>query len=142
MKPEPMANPQENSAELMSAYLDAELDPAESEAFESFLAESPEARKELDDLRLMVQLVGKLEHVEAPPDFYEKLSRKIRRRQAFEGDSGLLGLLSLPFQVVCIVVILTVAAMYMMAQLDQQPQKVERDPASDTANDEPLPPTP
>jgi len=31
---------------------------------------------------------------------------------------------------VCIIVILTVAAMYMMAQLDQQPQSVERDPAS------------
>ena len=125
-----MANPKESSAELMTAYLDAELDPAESEAFESFLAESPEAQQELEDLRRMVQLVGKLENAEAPPDFYEKLHRKLRRRQAFERDSGLFGLLTLPFQVVCIIVILTVAAMYMMAQLDQQPQSVERDPAS------------
>jgi anti-sigma factor RsiW len=125
-----MAIPKENTAELMTAYLDAELDPAESEAFESFLAESPEAQKELEDLRKMVQLVGKLERVEAPPDFFEKLNRKIRRRQAFERDSGLFGLLTLPFQVVCIIVILTIAAMYMMAQLDEQPQSVERDPAA------------
>ena len=133
-----MATPKESSAELMTAYLDAELDPAESEAFESFLADSPEAQRELEDLRLMVQLVGKLEPALAPPDFYEKLNRKIRRRQAFERDSGLLGLLTLPFQVVCIIVILTVAAMYMMAQLDEQPQSVERDPAS-LADDAPAP---
>jgi anti-sigma factor RsiW len=125
-----MATPKENSAELMTAYLDAELDPAESEAFESFLADSPEAQKELEDLRKMVQLVGKLEPAFAPPDFYEKLNRKLRRRQAFQRDSGLFGLLTLPFQVVCIIVILMVAAMYMMAQLDEQPQSVERDPAS------------
>jgi anti-sigma factor RsiW len=136
-----MATPKESSAELMTAYLDAELDPAESEAFESFLADSPEAQEELEDLRKMVQLVGKLEHVEAPPDFYEKLNRKIRRRQAFERDSGLLGLLTLPFQVVCIIVILTVAAMYMMAQLDAQPQSVERDPAS-LPDDAPAPVVP
>jgi anti-sigma factor RsiW len=129
-----MATPDQNSAELMTAYLDAELDAAESEAFESFLAESPEAQKELEDLRKVVQLVGKLERVQAPHDFYEKLSRKIRRRQAFERDSGLLGLLTLPFQVICIVVILTVAALYMMAQLDAQPQSVEPDTKS-TAKD-------
>jgi len=137
-----MATPKESSAELMSAYLDAELDPAESEAFESFLAESPEAQKELEELRAVMQLVGKLEPVRAPADFSEKVARKIRRRQAFERDGGLLGVFTLPFQVVCIIVILTVAAMYMMAQLDQQPQKVERDPASRTSDDEPLPPVP
>jgi anti-sigma factor RsiW len=135
-----MAIPKENSAELMTAYLDAELDPAESEAFESFLAESPEAQKELEDLRKMVQLVGKLENAFAPPDFCEKLNRKIRRRQAFERDSGLFGLLTLPFQVVCIIVILTIAAMYMMAQLDEQPQSVERE--TDVQDEAPAPVVP
>ena len=131
-----MATPKESSAELMSAYIDAELDAAEAEAFESFLAETPEAQKELEDLRKMVELVGALQRVQAPPDFYEKLSRKLRRRAAFERDSGLLGLLTLPFQVICIVVILTVAALYMMAELDQQPQSIERDPASAPADDD------
>jgi anti-sigma factor RsiW len=131
-----MATPKESSAELMSAYIDAELDAAEAEAFESFLAETPEAQKELEDLRKMVELVSALQRVQAPPDFYEKLSRKLRRRAAFERDSGLLGLLTLPFQVICIVVILTVAALYMMAELDQQPQSIERDPASVPADDD------
>ena len=134
-----MATPKESSAELMSAYIDAELDAAEAEAFESFLAETPEAQKELDDLRKMVELVGALQRVQAPEDFYEKLSRKLRRRQAFERDSGLLGLLTLPFQVICIVVILTVAALYMMAELDRQPQSIERDPASVQADDDDAP---
>jgi len=37
--------------ERMSAYLDHELDPEESREFEEQLASSPDARKDLDDLR-------------------------------------------------------------------------------------------
>ncbi len=123
-----MSNPQDNSAELMSAYLDDALAPGESAAVEEMLAASPEAREELEDLRKLVQLVAGLGTVEAPRDFYEKLARKLRRRQAFESNQGLLAMLTMPFQVLCIVVILTVAAMYMMAQLEAAPQSIERDP--------------
>jgi anti-sigma factor RsiW len=126
-----MATPNDNSAERMTAYLDAELDAAESEQFEQFLEESPEARAELEDLRKVMKLVGALGDVEAPPDFAEKVSRKIRRRAMLDPSSGLLGLVTLPFQVICIVVILVIGALNMMAQLDAQPQAVERDPAAD-----------
>jgi anti-sigma factor RsiW len=132
-----MASPNDSSArasessELMSAYLDAELDPSEAEAFEKYLDESPEARSELEDLRKMMKLVGSLQPVEAPHDFYEKLSRRLRRRQGLGRDQGLLALVTLPFQVICIIVILTIAALHMMAQLEEQPSAVERDPASD-----------
>ncbi len=124
-----MAPPNDSTAERMTAYLDAELDSVEAEDFEQFLAASPEARAELEDLRKVMQLVGSLGHVEAPPDFAEKVSRKIRRRMVLERDGGLLGLVALPFQVICIIVILVIAAFNMMAQLDAQPQAVERDPA-------------
>ncbi|MBL8944727.1 MAG: hypothetical protein JNK45_16320 [Myxococcales bacterium] len=124
-----MAPPNDNRAERMTAYLDAELEGAEAQEFEEFLEGSPEARAELEDLRKVMQLVGSLGPVEAPPDFAEKVSRKIRRRMLIERDGGLLGLVTLPFQVICIVVILVVAALNMMAQLDSQPQGVERDPA-------------
>ena len=116
---------EQSSAELMSAYLDAELDAAEAEAFESFLAESPDARAELEDLRRVMTLVSALPHVEAPEDFYEKLSRKMRRKQLLAPEGALMGLVSLPFQVLSIVVILTVAALYMMAQLEQAPRGIE-----------------
>lgn len=124
-----MATPNDSSAERMTAYLDAELGVADAQDFEEFLDASPEARAELEDLRKVMQLVGSLREVEAPPDFAEKVSKKIRRRMLLERDGGLLGLVTLPFQVICIVVILVVAALNMMAQLDMQPQAVERDPA-------------
>ncbi|HWB78318.1 MAG TPA: hypothetical protein VG755_25305 [Nannocystaceae bacterium] len=132
-----MATPNDNSArasessELMSAYLDAELDAAEAEAFEKYLDESPEARSELEDLRKLMKLVGSLQPVEAPHDFAEKLSRRLRRRQGLHRDQGLLALVTLPFQVICIIVILTIAAVHMMAQLQEEPGAVERDPAAD-----------
>lgn len=127
-----MAQTPENraEAELMSAYLDAELDADEAEAFESFLADSPDAREELEDLRKVVSLVSALPAVEAPEDFYEKLSRRIRRRELMTPDSQRLTLISLPFQVLSILVILAVAALYMMAQLEQAPRSLEPDPAA------------
>jgi anti-sigma factor RsiW len=119
----------ESSAEMLSAYLDEELEDGEREALEDLLRDSPEAREELDDLRRIVSLVGNLPAVEAPPDFYEKLSKRLRRKQLLRPDNPLLTLISLPFQVLSILVILAVAALYMMAQLEQAPRTIERDPA-------------
>lgn len=113
----------------MSAYLDAELPAHEAEEFESMIAGDPAARSELEDLRKVMALVASLPDVEAPPDFAEKVTRRVRRRQLFAPEA-LLGLVSLPFQVLSMIVILAAAALYMMAQLDRQPTKIERDRAS------------
>ena len=121
-----MVHPQQNSAELMSAYLDAELDPAATEEFERFLADSPEAQEQLADMRKLLHLMGGLASVQAPAGFAEKVGRKIRRQEAFSNDAGLMGLVTVPFQVISVIVILTVAAMYMLAQLDEKPRGVER----------------
>lgn len=118
----------DNSAERMSAYLDAELPAEEAEEFERLLAESPEAREELEDLRMVMQLVQAMPDVDAPDDFYEKVSRKIRRRAILNPDGLALSLVSLPFQVLSILVILTAAGLYMMAELDQAPAMIEADP--------------
>lgn len=134
--PSPARDP-DDSGELMSAYLDAELDEAQAQQFERFLDESPEARSELEDLRKVMKLVSSLQPVEAPHDFYEKLSRRLRRRAGQPRDQGLLALVTLPFQVICIIVILTIAAMHMMAQLEELPAAVEPDPASDAERDPP-----
>ncbi|MCX4240926.1 anti-sigma factor family protein [Paraliomyxa miuraensis] len=117
---------QDTSAERMTAYLDAELPADEAAEFEEQLALDPEARSEVEMLRKMMSLVSSLPEVEAPPDFAEKVSRRVRRRQAFTEANW--GLVSLPFQVLSIVVILVVAALYMMAQLEQRPTgKMERE---------------
>lgn len=116
---------QDTSAELITAYLDAELPAEEAAAFEERLASDPQARSELEQLRKVMSLVSSLPEVEAPPDFYEKVARRVRRRQLFTETNW--GLVSLPFQVLSIIVILTVAALYMMAQLEQQPMGMERE---------------
>lgn len=124
-----MSTPKQSSAEMISAYLDAELDEHESEAFESMLAESPDVRKELEDLQQIVSLVGGLAEPRAPEDFVEKLKRRLRRRQLLEPQTGSkLAMIAIPFQVLSIIVILVVAALYMMAELDKKPASMERDP--------------
>ena len=124
-------NEKSNAAELMSAYVDGELDPTQAAEFESYLASSPEAREQLEDLQKLVRLVGGLPSVEAPPDFYDKVAKRLRRRQIFKRDDFALNLISLPFQVLSILVILAVAALYMLAELERQPSTgLERDPAA------------
>lgn len=124
-----MTSSSKQSAELMSAYLDAELPAHEAEEFESMIADDPAARTELEELRKVMALVASLPDVEAPPDFAEKVTRRVRRKQLLAPDGALLGLVSLPFQVLSMIVILAAAALYMMAQLERQPVKIERDRA-------------
>lgn len=114
---------------LMSAYLDEELAPEEAAKVEKLLAESPEARAELSGLQNMLKLVKALPEVVAPPDFYEKVARKIRRRRVFSME--VLWMLILPFQVLSVVLILVVAATYMLLHLDNDPSvKLEKDPTA------------
>jgi anti-sigma factor RsiW len=116
----------DTSAERMTAYLDAELPADEAAAFEAQLAEDPETRSEIEQLRKVMSLVQSLPEVQAPPDFAEKVARRVRRRLML-GSDATWSLVSLPFQVLSIVVILTVAALYMMAHLEQQPTSLERE---------------
>jgi anti-sigma factor RsiW len=125
-----MPSPNENGAELISAYLDAELDEAESSAVENMLEQSAEARAELEELRKVVALVGGLPDVEAPEDFIEKLNRRLRRKQMLQPEAtSKFASIAMPFQVLSIIVILVVAALYMMAELDRKPATLERDPS-------------
>lgn len=112
---------------LMSAYLDQQLAPEEAARVEKMLAESPEAREELSGLQNLLKLVKGLPEVEAPPDFYEKVAKKIRRSRRLRGEN--LWMLALPFQVLSVVLILVVAVTYMLLHLDGDPsQKLEKDP--------------
>lgn len=126
-KPEP-------AAELMSAYLDAELGDRESEAFEDFLEQDPAAKQELAELRQVVALMGKLPTVEAPEDFGDKVQRRLKRQRLVRAEGATISLLSVPFQVLSILVILAIAALYMMAQLEQDPAGALRKGAPPTAD--------
>ncbi|NJK32310.1 MAG: hypothetical protein HC927_07810 [Deltaproteobacteria bacterium] len=71
----------DSKAELVTDYLDDALEAGEAESFEQMLASSPEAKREVEDLRRMLTLVRELPPVEAPPDFYENVAKKLRRRR-------------------------------------------------------------
>ena len=86
------------SAERITAYLDAELPADEAAALEAELAEDPEALAEIEQLRRVMSLVQSLPEVQAPPDFAEKVARRVRRRVALGADATW-SLVSLPFLV-------------------------------------------
>lgn len=118
----------DSNAELMTAYLDDTLEGGDAESFEKFLEESPEARREVEDLQKILSVVRELPEVEAPPDFYDKLSKKIRRRR--DPDSTPMSLISLPFQVLSILVIMVIAATYLMLEIERENAQLEKDPSA------------
>lgn len=113
---------------MVSAYLDDELEPDDAKAFEDLLESSPEVAEELADLQKVISLVGGLGEVSAPEDFYEKLNRRLRRRQIMQPQANSwLSMVAVPLQLLSILVILAVAALYMMSELDAAPASIERE---------------
>jgi anti-sigma factor RsiW len=125
----------DSNAELMTAYLDDALEAGDAESFKKYLDASPEARREVEDLQKILSVVRELPDVEAPPDFYDKLSKKLRRRRA--GADGSLSLVSLPFQVLSIMVILVIAATILMLEIERENAQIEKDPSAAKVNAQP-----
>ena len=119
----------ESNAELMTAYLDDALEDGDAESFERYLDESPDARREMEELQKILSVVRELPDIEAPPDFYDKLAKKLRRRRA-GSDNSPLSLLSLPFQVLSILVIMVIAATYLMLEIERENATIEKDPSA------------
>lgn len=124
----------DSNAELMTAYLDDALEGGEAESFEAWLESSPEAQSEIEGLRLMLSVVRELPEVEAPPDFYEKVAKKIRRSR-FDDPAQAISLISLPFQVLSVIVIMVIAATYLMLEIDRDSARVEKDPSAAEAKE-------
>lgn len=76
----------EVTAEELSAYLDHELAPEEERELEQRLAESPGARKQLEELASVVRSVKALDSLEAPVELHQKIQRII---ELDTRDSGL-----------------------------------------------------
>jgi len=125
----------DSNAELMTAYLDDSLDEGEVESFEAYLDGSPEAREEVEELRKMLAVVRELPEVEAPPDFYDNLAKKLRKRR--DPNATSLSLISLPFQVLSILIIMVIAATYLMLEIERDNSDLEKDPSAAKAQQEP-----
>ncbi|MCI0361593.1 MAG: zf-HC2 domain-containing protein, partial [Planctomycetaceae bacterium] len=74
--------PLDYSDELLSAYLDGELSPAEREQIESHLAADPEARQLLDELRVLSSQVRELPRIAAESEFTERVIQAVRAAEA------------------------------------------------------------
>ena len=129
----------DSNAELMTAYLDDALEDGEVESFEKMLDESPEARQEMEDLQAMLALVRDLPEVEAPPDFYDNLAKKVRRRR---DDGTSMSLMSLPFQILSVLVIMVIAATYLMMEIERENAQLEKDPSAAKQKKDSGPPEP
>lgn len=77
--------------ELLSRYLDDELDSEERERVESHLAQDAESRKQLEALRHTLDILHRMKPIEAPSDFSKKMQRRARRFRQYRksSDSGL-----------------------------------------------------
>jgi anti-sigma factor RsiW len=128
----------DSKAELMTDYLDGTLEGDEAESFAKLLASSPEAAREAAALERMLELVRDLPAVEAPPDFYEKVAKKIRRRRMTSPASA--GMIAMPLQVISIIVILVIAATHMMLEIEREDAKIEKDPTAKPAPADPFKP--
>jgi anti-sigma factor RsiW len=126
----------DSNAELMTDYLDDALDGAEAESFAKLLANSPDAAREAEALKRMLELVRELPEVEAPPDFYEQVAKKIRRRRMTSVAGA--GLVAIPLQVISIIVILVIAATYLMLEIEREDAKIEKDPTAKPAKPDPF----
>jgi anti-sigma factor RsiW len=122
----------DSKAELMTAYLDDALEGEDAKSFEKLLDESPEARREFEDLQKVLSIVRDLPEVEAPPDFYEQVAKKLRRRRP---GSDAMSVVSLPFQVISVFVIMVIAATYLMIEIDRENAQIEKDPSAAKAQE-------
>lgn len=125
--------PADSNAELVTDYLDDALEGGKAEDFERWLEDSPEARREVEDLRKLLTVVRELPQVEAPPDFYDKLARRLRRRRGPEAST--VSLLSMPFQVLSVIIIMVIAATYLMLEIERDDRQLEADPSAAKAHE-------
>ena len=70
----------EQARQDISAYLDHELPPAEADAVRAHLEACPDCRALLEELRTMVDLVGRLPERPAPVGLSEDVRREVQRR--------------------------------------------------------------
>jgi len=68
--------------ELLSPYLDGELDRVTQQAVFRHLSECPNCHHELAEMKQLLKMLACLEEIDPPPDFSAKLSRRLMERTA------------------------------------------------------------
>jgi anti-sigma factor RsiW len=74
----------ETADELLSQYLERDLDDESTSELRHLLQQDPETREDMEFLRKMVNTLGQMEDVEAPPQFVQQVRRRVRRQRNSE----------------------------------------------------------
>ncbi len=131
-----MNEPNTTDDRTLSAYLEEELSPEARAKVDALLEQSPEARADLESIRSMMRVVASLDTPRAPDNFLDKLDRRIRRRRTAMSDRLANSMISLPLQLLCILVILVGATIKLMGVIEESspaldpPPVLEDQPAS------------
>ena len=131
-----MNEPNTTDDRTLSAYLEEELSPEARAKVDTLLEQSPEARADLESIRSMMRVVASLDTPRAPDNFLDKLDRRIRRRRTAMSDRLANSMISLPLQLLCILVILLGATIKLMGVIEESspaldpPPVLEDQPAS------------
>jgi len=116
-----------------SEYLDHTMSPEARAAFERRLAESPPAREAFEQFQRTVEALSGLHKVSAPEDFEAGVEQTIHRRSAGRlfgrkafGDR-------VPFEVIAVVALAVLLAIYVILRRSDKGSLELRDPAGVSA---------
>ena len=126
-----MNDPNPNDDPTLSAYLEEDLSPEARAKVDTLLEQSPEAKADLESLRSMMRVVASLDAPRAPDNFLDKLDRRIRRRRSAITDRLANSMISLPLQLLCILVILVGATIKLMCVIEESRPALEPPPVAD-----------
>lgn len=115
--------PAQIGAETLSAYLEQNLAPQDQARIEAELQSSPQAARELQELQTMLSAMASMPSVPAPKGFSDRLFRSIRRRRWLE-DDRFQSQAALVFQILSIIVVIGIAAAYMIAQTEHDDRRI------------------
>ena len=135
------------SSELLSAYLDGELDPQEEARVERLIEDDAEIQSRLEGMRSIVSNLRHLEHLKPPPTLGQDVARRIaldgeRRSLLDRVEAGLEGtqLQSNTFLMFALIIALAVIVLFFafgLRQWNEQsllPVRMSDDAATDPAD--------
>jgi anti-sigma factor RsiW len=104
----------ERAKELLSEYLDGDLEPADREALEALLAEDPVLRADLEALRRTLEALGALPDERPSDDFLSQVKQKLKRQRKSPLDVSFGMDRKIPFEAVSMILIGILLALYLI----------------------------
>ncbi|MCB9640180.1 MAG: hypothetical protein H6727_14895 [Myxococcales bacterium] len=128
--------PDAETEEMLSRYLEEDLDADERAAVEVLLEERPEVRAELESLRQTLSLMQRMPTIEAPPDFVQKVKRKVRRQKRIRVDQQ--HQFRMPYEILGVIVVILMFVLYMLVQQHGGDAKKNPTPSPKAPSSRPL----